>query len=286
MARSRRVSIAALNIALHAPHSAESYVNLLKRAFASRVIVQLGSLHAAMLGSLGPISRTANLTLVHGEIYRFVKLDPKQPWFNIRKKEPASQEEVGSIKIPRHLLPHLQRIPFIFNTRNHRLWYISKDKGDSLAPKRASKFLQDLLQSTADREKLPPVSVTALPEKNSVEEILSLPRLEYLRIELVRPNPDDAESAEERWLRSLEEQNTARIKVEYFHAPNQALEPNAETKEMASVAANNGVVYGRGRSAEGLPIEDSTTAKPMVFHDLVDSDNETVADVLYRRAVE
>lgn len=286
MARGRRISIAALNIAMHAPHPMERYVELLQKAFRRRMIVPLGSLHAVMLGTLYRPKEHGRTLLISGEIYRFVKLDPDQPWFNVERKEPATEEDVGSINIPGHLLPHLQRIPFAFNARRHQLWYVSKDQKDSLAPATATKFLQVLLQTTALHHDFPEVSVTAVPEETSVDEILSLPGLEYLRIELVRPNPDAAESAEERWLRRLEEQNTTKAKLELIHSRNQVLEPNAETREMASVAANNGMVYGRGRTADGLPIEDSTKAKPMIKHEFVDTDIETAADVLYRAAGE
>lgn len=130
----------------------------------------------------------------------------------------------------------------------------------------------------------PEISITAVPEKTSVDEILNLPGLEYLRIELVRPNPDSGESAEERWLRKLEEQNTTKAKLELVHARNQTLEPDAETREMASVAANNGIVYGRGRTADGLPVEDSTKDRPLQRYEFVDTNIETAADVVRRAA--
>lgn len=286
MAKSRRVTFAAINIALHAPHPVGKYVELLQKAFRSRAIIRMGALHGVMLGSIGRPRDYGRTQLLSGEIYRFVKLDPDQPWFNVEKKEPATDEDVDAIKIPNHLLPHLQRIPFIFNARRHKLWYVSRDQANSLAPATATRFLSQLLQTTAVQHDFPEVSVTAVPESTSVEEILGLPGLEYLKIELVRPNPDDGESAEERWLRRLEEQNTTKAKLELFHARNQVLEPDAETKVMAEVASTNGVVFGRGRTADGLPVEDSTADRPMLRHEFVDSNIETAADVLERLAAD
>lgn len=286
MARGRRVTFAAINIALHAPHPMVRYVELLQKAFRRRAIVRMGALHGIMLGSMGRPQEQGKTQLLSGEIYRFVKLDPDQPWFNAEKKEPATDEDVEAIKIPSHLLPHLQRVPFVFNARRHRLWYASRDAANSLAPTTATRFLSQLLQATALQHDFPEVSVTAVPESTSVEEILGLPGLEYLKIELVRPNPDSAESAEERWLRRLEEQHTTKAKLELFHAKNHAIEPDTETKEMAHVAATNGVVYGRGRTADGLPVEDSTAARPMLRHEFVDTNIETAADVLARLAAD
>lgn len=284
MSKGRRITLAAINIAMHAPHPTERYVELVQKAFRRRTIVRMGSLHGVMLGTLSRPQHHGKSVLLAGEIYRFVKLDPDQPWFNVDKKEPATEEDVESISIPGHLLPHLQRIPFVFNARRHQLWYVSRDQSNSLAPATAVRFLEFLLDATALQHDFPEVSITAVPEKTSVDEILNLPRLEYLKIELVRPNPDSGESAEERWLRRLEKQNTTKAKLELIHARNQALEPDAETREMASVAANNGIVYGRGRSADGLPIEDSTKARPMLRYEFVDTNVETAADVLHRAA--
>lgn len=286
MAKVRRITLAALNIAMHAPHPMERYIELLQKAFRQRMIVRMGSLHGITLGTLYRPQTHGRTILLSGEIYRFVKIDPDQPWFNADTKEPASEEDVGAINIPGHLLPHLQRMPFVFNARRHQLWYVSRDQANSLAPATAAKFLDVLLQTTANKLNFPEVSVTVVPEKTSVDEILSLPGLEYLKIELVRPNPDDGESAEERWLRRLEEQHTTKAKLELFHARNETLTPDEETREMASVAANNGVVVGRGRTADGLPVEESTKDRPMLRPEYVDTNIETPSDVLHRAAGE
>lgn len=286
MARGRRITLAALNIALHAPHPQERYIELLQRSFRRRSVVRLGSLHGVMLGTLTRPQLHGKASLLAGEIYRFVKLDPSEPWFNAEKKEPATDEEVEAISIPSHLLPHLQRIPFAFNARTHTLWYVSRDQKNALGPAAASKFLLELLRSTALQIDFPEVEVTPVPESTSVDKILAMPSLEYLRIELVRPNPDHGSGAEARWLKRLEDQRTTKAKLELFHSKNTTLQPDDETREMAQAAAKNGSVYGRGRTADGLPIEDSTSSRPMLRHENVDSDVETAGHVLERAALE
>lgn len=284
MAQGRRITLAAINIALHAPHSGNSYIQLIQKAFKRRQVIRLGSLHGALLGLLSRPYEEGNGQFLAGEIYRFVKLDAGEPWFNAETREPATEDDVGTIKIPGHLLPHLQRIPFVFNVRRHQVWYVAKDQKNTFSPSIATKFFDSILQSTALLLDFPEVSVTAVPDSSSVETILTLPNLEYLRIELVRPNPDDGESAEARWLRKLEEQNATKAKLELFHAKNSFVEPDSETREMAGVAAQNGLVYGRGRSADGLPLEDSTKDRPLLQHEYVNTETETVANVLQRSA--
>lgn len=286
MARSRRVAFAALNVALHTPHPQSSYIALFQAAFQRRLIIRAGSLHRIMIGTMHKPESSGNALLLSGEIYRFVNIDPNQPWFNTRRQKPATEEDVEGILIPPYLLPHLQRIPFAFNAQCHRLWFVAKERDGSLAPGVAARFFSQLLQGTAVEAGLPEVNVTAIPDAKSVEEILALPQLEYLRIELVRPNPDSGESAEDRWLQRLEKQNASREKRELMHARGQVVRPDPETVEMAQVAANNGAVQGRGRTEDGLPVNDSTTARPMLVYEQVDTKIETTADVLNRIALE
>ena len=104
MPKSRRITLAAINIAMHAPHPSERYVELLQKAFRRRMIVRMGALHGVLLGTLYRPEQQGREILVSGELYRFVKLDPGQPWFNVEKKEPATEQDVESINIPGHLL--------------------------------------------------------------------------------------------------------------------------------------------------------------------------------------
>jgi len=285
MAKERRVTLAALNVALHAPHPAELYIQLFRRAFRSRRVVMLGTLHGVMIGSMVVHDQHERSARITGEFYRFVKLDPREPWFNAESNEPATEEEMERVNIPANLLPHLQVIPFFFNVRKHHLWFVSKDQKSTLGTSTALRFLNILLGEISQKADLPEVSVTILPESTSVDEILALPRLEYLRIELVRPNPDDGKRGEARWLRRMEEQRSSKMKLEITRARGEALIPDAETREMAEVAAENGAVYGRGRDPIGLPIEDSTVDKPMLRHEYLDTDIETVGHLLARIAM-
>lgn len=106
----RSISIAALNIAMHKPHSPERYVSMMREAHSLRYLVRQGSLKCAMIGSLYTDDKENPEEGLHGELYLFIKLDPSEPWFNVETKEPASAEDVEAISIPTHLLPHLRRI--------------------------------------------------------------------------------------------------------------------------------------------------------------------------------
>ena len=115
MAKPRRITIAEINISMHAPHSPDGYAELFRKIYRAQRAVALGKLHGAMIGSMyGQNARVLPATFT-GEIYRFVNIDPSNPWFNTRTQKAATEDDVEEVNIPEHLRPHLQRIPFAFN---------------------------------------------------------------------------------------------------------------------------------------------------------------------------
>lgn len=270
---------------MHKPHSTEKYISLFKDAKKLKQLVRLGSLHGAMLGSLHTgrsESKTKELT---GEIYRFVKLDPNEPWFNVETSDVATDDDVGAIKIPEHLLPHLQRIEFVFKPEVHELWFVSQDRKDRMGPKFAAAFFQQLFDRLVISGRYPDIEVTPLPDKDSLEEMMSSSTLEKITIELKRPNADDAGGDEAKWLKRLERQKARKITTEIVAAKGEFITPDEETQALAKVAARNGNVSITGRDPAGLKVEESTREKPMAISEYVDSDNETSLDVLVRTAL-
>lgn len=284
MSTTRTIQISALNIAMHQPHSPKQYISLFKDAKKLRELVRLDSLHWAMLGLLyGPKAGAKNAELT-GEIYRFVKLDPHEPWFNTETREAATDDEVGGIKIPAHLLPHLQRVEFVFKPDVHELWFISQDRKDRLGPQTAVKFFQRLFESLVQSGKYPPIEVTAIPDRDTLDEMFSLSKLEKIVIELKRPNADDAAGEEAKWLKKLAKQNARKITTELVAVAGESILPDQETRALAAVAARNGNVSVIGRDANGKKVDESTKSRPLMIPQQVDSDIETSMDVLLRAA--
>ena len=280
----RTIKISALNIAMHHPHSAQRYVSLFKDAKKLKYLVRLSSLHYAMLGSLyGPKSEESSDAL-SGEIYRFVKLDPSEPWFNVQTSEVATNDDVENIKIPAHLLPHLQKIEFVFKPDAHELWFVSQDRKDRLGSQAATKFFQKLFDRVVSRGRYPTVEVTAIPDVETLDKMMSLAMLEKITIELKRPNADDAAEDEARWLKRLEKQKIRKQTTQLVAARGESIKPDDETRALAAVASRNGNVSVIGRDADGTKVEESTNARPLVMSEHVDSDIETSRDVLLRTA--
>ena len=284
MSRSRTIRIAALNIAMHEPHSAERYVAMMKDTYALHYMVRHGELHGAMLGSLYPEDRDDPMRGLNGELYHFVKLDPAEPWFNAETKDAATEDDVGNIRIPGHLLPHLQRIPFIFKPDRHELWFISRDRKAQLGTQAARSIFQSLFDLLTLARDYPIIEVTAIPDMESLARMLALPTLEKLIIDLKRPNADDGANEEARLLRRLERQNARRMTTELVADKHASLVPDAETRGLAEVASHNGNVKVVGRGADGERVEDSTEARPLIESVTLDPDIETAMDVLRRRS--
>lgn len=284
MKTTRAITISALNIAMHAPHSAQRYVDLLWETRRSRRVVGLGELHGAMLGHLNGKKTHERGMILTGEIYRFVKIDPDMPWFDLTKSEAATDDELAKINIPTHLLPNLQRIEFCFLPEKHRLWFISRDRKDSLSPLVATKFFQTLLDHICIQFNFPKVEVTAIPDSDSIETLLSTHRIDRIELELVRPNPDDNHSTEARWKAKLERLNARKIRTEIAAANSDGLVLNQEDKDDAKAIANNGSVRIVGANADGTKVDESTINRPMRKPAVVDSAIETSLDVLLRHA--
>lgn len=286
MGHSRKIVVSAVNIAMHKPHSPDRYVRLFGEAFRSRTVVRQGTLRGTLLGSLYGLRADEKHATLTGEIYRFIRIDPNEPWFNMRTRKAATPEEVVEIDIPRHLLPHLQRIPFEFRPREHVLYFVAKDRSNSLSAANAARFLDTLLNQAAAKIDLPAVEVTAIPEFGAVEDLLSLPGLSRLDIVVKPPNADDADEIEQQILERLESQNARKLSESLQAKKNAVLKPDSYTEALARVAARNGSVAALGRGSDGLPIEDSTVKRPMAKHVYVDEVVETTVQVLSRVADE
>lgn len=187
--RARTVVVSAMNIAMHRPHSRERYVELFSSAYDVHKLYAQGEIHGLILGSLYGIGDAVQTNELSGEIYRFVKVDANEPWFNTVTRKQATEKEVQQISIPRHLLAHMQKILFIFFPREHELWYVSKDKSGVLAPGIVEKYLQTLFDHVVADQQFPQVDVTALPDEDALEEVFNVPGLASCRANVQASQP-------------------------------------------------------------------------------------------------
>ena len=286
--RGKLVRLAALNIAMHSPHSPQRYVELMQDAFALKAKVDFGELHSLMLGQLDRPDPANPLEPLAGEIYRFLQLDASDPWFNTLTNRPAEDEDVSQIQIPGYLLPRLQRIPFVFFPENHRLVFVTKmgkvalypQKRTSLGVSTAAKFFGSLFGHEELVAKYQQVNVTQIPKSDEVERILAMSGIQRLTIYLTRPNADDGEDASERLMERLQNQNASSYLSVMDAASSEGLEPDEETKDIAREAAENGRVEAKVRDANGKIVHKSTENIPKIEPVTLNERTQTLTGLL------
>lgn len=279
---SRRIEIRQINIAMHAPHSPKGYVALFQDAFHLRRIVTRGKADGYLLGSLYNVKSALDSNELHGEIYRFTHIDPDTPWFNTQTGKPADELDTEKIVLPENLQPNLERFPFVFRPKEHRFWYVSKDRKSSLGPSVAESFLQKIFDEVSLRKGLPSVEVTVTPDRAAVEEVLNIHRITRIIFEFKRPNIDDAGEIETRIMERMERQRINRINEVMTSTDPDGIEPDEQLKAEAEVAAHNGHVESYGYDAAGLPAAESTKNKPAKYTSLLNESIESIWNVLNR----
>lgn len=282
MTRSRRIDIRQINIAMHAPHSPQGYVQLFKDAFRLQRTIIRGKSDGYLLGALYDAENAVLKNELHGEIYRFTHLDPHAPWFNTQTGKPAEDADTEKIVLPAHLHPHLERFPFVFRPKEHRFWYVSKDRKFSLGPNIAEGFLQKLFDEVCLTNKKPPVEVTVVPDKTAVDEVFSIHRITKIILEFKRPNVDDAGEIETKIMERMEVQRINRINETMISSDPNGIEPDEQLKAEAQVASTNGSVESFGYDAVGLPATESTKNKPARYTHLLNEATESIWNVLTR----
>ncbi len=278
MVRESQMSVCALNISMHKPHSPERYVELFKSAFRSRCIV-FSHGHGALLGSLYGIDKDDTLQGLRGEIYRFIHLDQTEPWFNLNNKQAANEDELKEIKIPEYLKPHFARFSFVFFPKGHKLYVEMRRDKKNITPSSVATIFKEIFLDEALSD-FRDIEVVVIPDSNEIDEILKIPSIHTLTIELFRPNSDDNHDDEVRLLKILEEQNAKKMRVTYTATNENSFAPDSETKKLAHVAAKNGYVSASGFDINDRKVERSTKNTPWLERFPYDANDKTSDDVL------
>lgn len=267
MARDRKLTIAGINIVTH-PHNPESYVRLLKKTFDLRQSVSVRAAQHMMIGELRPYSENDPKQRLAGRIYRFLQIDKNAPWFNVARHDVATDDELRKINIPDELRPNTEMFDFVFYPHGHTLYFDTHSNAARASEQRTmsagqvGKMLSTLFSHQEIVQEFGQVEVTVLPEQEQLERILSIYELRTLTIKVTRPNPDELGAAQARVFARLNNLKARQIKYELTAETGQSITPDDDTKQIALVAASNGVVVGHGRDRTGLMVTESTQNRP------------------------
>ncbi|HBW8555942.1 TPA: DUF4747 family protein, partial [Klebsiella pneumoniae] len=265
--------------------SPEKYVELFRMARKNSENINLRGDSYATLSFFYPYKKgqSANEPF-EGEVLKFTDIDVEGDWFNIVKKDVASDEEKGKIVIPENLKPNVARFSFVFLPASHLLVYEMQDKSRNLTPRQMSLFITGIFSNEKIIKKFGKINVTILTEPESVQRMLALKGITCINMVTRRPNPDDLASAE-----SIMQKRFKRIGVieedkTYKSERGQEIKPDVELKQDALIASRNGEVSIRRVNEFGLVEVHASSDAPLQRVEPYDPDVTSVTDLLLLRA--
>ncbi|MHB8370773.1 MAG: DUF4747 family protein [Leptospirales bacterium] len=285
--KDRNISISIINITISPPHKASRYVQLMQDALGLKNPVNLKGDWVGMIGAIAAEEDHTenNVRFLSGKFYKYIDLISTKKWFNIKEFKPAQKNEIESIQIPDELKPHFQESHFVFLIEHHRLFFITKNGQNSFSPFQANKVLSSVFSRPEILTKYENVSTTMEPARESLDNILALPQLHTLRIEITPPNPDDLGEDEKEIFGRMHDQNARSYSVELSAATKNGLIPDEKTRKIAKVAQSNGTVTGIG-GEYGNTNTLSTSQHPYYAKTSFNPEHENIFNVLAKKAID
>ena len=266
--RVRKVN--ALNIVIN-PHPDGRYVELFQAAMRKKIVFPFFGQRTGFVSTF----RKDTGTFYRGTLALFTDIDLARKWLDFQTGEEASEDDLKKIAIPQNLRPEYQPVSFIFETKKHRMLFVSNGLGIASARKLMAGLLGDSeLLNEGDQ-----LEVTIVQDEDNLEQMLSEPNILELTIELNLPNADDLADAEKELYERLRKMKSSRL-VETITADNgKSLEPDEEAKQLSHVALSNGKVMTKVRTDKGT-VPRSTTEFPKTRRLAYDPESGTEFDAL------
>lgn len=285
MARAKKLMYGAVNITIH-PHSPERYVELFRLARRKAQNINLRGDSWAMLSYFTPWRREqSNRDPFEGEVLKFIDIDVTGDWFDITKKDLATDEQKERINIPENLKPNVARFTFAFLPASHLLVYEMQDRGKHLTSGQMETFLNGIFSDPEITETFGQVNVTILTEPDTVEHMLALKGITCINLVTRRPNPDDLLSAEGvmqarfKRLGVIEEDRT------YKSERGEEIRPDGALKQDALIASRNGEVNIRRINESGYVELHSSSKVPLRRAEPYDPVVTSVSELLLQKAL-
>ncbi|CAI2066979.1 Uncharacterised protein [Serratia ficaria] len=284
MARIKKLTYGAVNITIH-PHTPDKYIELFKMARKIAGNVHLRGDSYATLSYFSPYKRgQTSKEPFEGEILKFIDIDTNGDWFNITKKDIATDEEKGKIIIPENLKPNVGRFTFALIPGSHILVYEMQDKNKFISAKQIETFLNGIFSAPKIVKKFGVVNITILTEPESVERMLALKGITHIQLITRRPNPDDLVSAESIMQKRFKRLGVIEEDKTYKSERGEEIKPDKEMKKDALIASRNGEVSIRRINETGLVETHASSVVPLQRVEPYDSDVTSVTELLIIKA--
>lgn len=238
MARDRKVEVAAINVRIP-EHMDRDYSALIDGVLNTRKSVRVRGDTFLAIKSFDPETG-------RGVIAKFTEIEVDGDWFDLESFDTATPDRVEEIEIPQHLRPNLSQFYFVVEPSEHVIVFEIYADSKGLSPRAFEKFLRSAVTDRGIVSRFGVVEADVIKDYGEIERILNLPHLRELRIVIRPPNSDDigedlAKVIEER----LREQNGGEYEERIKALPKKDLDPNARTRKLALVGAENGSVEAK-----------------------------------------
>lgn len=265
MARMRSFEVGGLNIRVHTRHETDEYVKFWNALYKNRATALYGN-DALMIGearSENPDDPEAPIT---GYFYKFLNIDPNEPWFDIAQRKPATDEDISKVSIPDNLKPNFKFVPYVFLPKKHRLYFVTKaSSSDAMASSTVHRLLSKLVLRNEIAEHFGDVEIAVLTDREEIEELLKWQIIKTLEIFIERPNALEHED-EADVLDRLNRLGAGSERIIIKKASDAVtLEPDEGLRKLSLVAADNGEVRVSGTNTKG--VRDHASSKNFPMHE-------------------
>jgi len=253
--------VGAINITTSPPSTTDEYTTLVSEAFLTPRTTRLQGDWVGMIGSC-KLDRIGSEPVLRGEFYKYIDLQITRDWFNLLEGKKARPSDLEAISIPDHLKPHFQFLQYVFIPNGHRLFFVTKDRKDTLSPIQAKKIVEGSLADHQIRGRETTVDVVIEQSQDKLDAILSMDRIQALTIEVIPPNAFS--DAEKKLLQDMTGERVTKKTVTVISDTPQGLDPSPGTKILAKLALSLGKVIGRGNATGGKLKTVSTSDHPYI----------------------
>ena len=125
-----------------------------------------------------------------------------------------------------------------------------------------------------------------MQDSDRLDQLLKSSFIREITITYVRPNPDDLSGVEKRLQQRLKNINAASKEENYKALEGKSIKPDAELKELGTVALSHGSVEAVVRNEAGVIEKMSTVENPLVIATKFDPTETSAIDEVFRLGLE
>lgn len=271
MARKTKIAASVLNIRLH-PHPPGVYAEWLEFIMKKRIMVQV---HGDRYGIISRVdSSNANRGEIVGTITTFVKIETDGQWFNLDEMKVATEKQVSEVILPANLFPNTAAFYFLFDLKNHHLYFETYSKGKTFTANSALRFFSGLAKNLDVAKRFNEATINIVWDEATLRKMFSIDRIKEIEITIFKPNPDFFDNNFKKNLEQhMLETKTKELALKYKAEAGKSLKPDPDMKKLGEYALENGAVRVIGRDEQGR-VDLNSDSYPREIHDKFDPDKQ------------